>query len=124
MPKKKVLVVDDEMSIVEMIKEFLERTGVYIVEIRTNAKEAFEAAKEFNPNLIILDEMMPEMSGSEVCEELAKDPLTQNIPIVFITGILSKDEASFEDGNIGGRAFLAKPIVFDELVPFVERHAK
>ena len=124
MGKKRILVIDDEAGQVDLLKTFLEETGQYEVRGETQGKMALAAAKEFGPQLIILDEMMPGISGSEICTQLESEPETRDIPVVFLTGILSKEEADSSGGEIAGRAFLAKPVSLEDLIRFVEQHVR
>jgi len=81
---KKILVVDDEPSIANLIKINLEYEG-YEIEVALNGNDAIKKAKEFKPDLITLDVLMPEMNGFQVMEVLKNDPETKNIPVIFIS---------------------------------------
>ncbi|MGB4852044.1 MAG: response regulator [Ignavibacteria bacterium] len=82
--KKKILVVDDEKDIVDILKYNLERENEFEVITASNGKEALEAAQSL-PDLILLDIMMPELNGFEVCKRLKNDKLTSGIPVIFLT---------------------------------------
>jgi len=73
------------------------------------------ASKE-HPDLILLDIIMPEMSGGQVAEQLLDSPKTKNIPILFITAIASRKVVQSQEGIIGGRNFIAKPVTPEELM--------
>ena len=79
-------------------------------------------AKEFKPGLILLDIMMPGVDGGEVCFRLNSDEDTKNIPIVFLTALISKKEARKKDNIIKGRPFIAKPASVDELIDVIEKN--
>ena len=81
---KKILVVDDDESLLELVKAVLEEDG-YSVETANNGEEALEKLKTIKPDLILLDMMMPGMSGREVCENIRKDPKTKGLKVAFIT---------------------------------------
>jgi len=119
--KKRILVVDDEPAITRMVKLNLERTKKYEVRTENQGSKAIEAARDFEPHLIFLDVMMPDMSGCDVAAELKKDPTLCNIKLVFMTAIVTKDETESMGSNIGGNEFLAKPVKTDELIATIER---
>lgn len=109
---KKILVVDDEHSIANLIKINLEFEG-YDVEVAYSGDEASKKVKQFKPDLITLDIMMPQMNGFQVLEMLKKDPETQNIPVIFISIVegIQKERGYY----LGAVDFLSKPIEFGEL---------
>ncbi|HFB66064.1 MAG TPA: response regulator [Aeromonadales bacterium] len=118
---KKILVVDDEVVLTKMVKLNLERTGNYTVMTVNKGSEALSAAREFNPDLIFMDVMMPDMSGDEAIAEIREDPQLASIPYVFMTAIVTKAETEDMGHNIGGNEFLAKPVKTEELIETIER---
>ena len=118
---KKILVVDDEVVLTKMVKLNLERTGNYTVMTVNKGSEALSAAREFNPDLIFMDVMMPDMSGDEAIAEIREDPQLASIPYVFMTAIVTKAETKDMGRNIGGNEFLAKPVKTEELIETIER---
>lgn len=121
MAKKKLLLVDDEVSFTRLLKLNLERTGKFEVRTENKGTEAAQAARAFRPDLIILDVIMPDMDGSEVANQLRDDPLTRSIPILFLTALVKDQEIESTSGTIGGHLFLAKPITTEQLVRTVEK---
>ncbi len=119
--KKRILVVDDEPGLTRMVKLNLERAGDYEVRTENQGAAALAAAREFQPHLIFLDVMMPDMGGDAVSQELRDDPLLAGIPVVFMTAIVTKSETGEMGSNIGGNEFLAKPVKTGELVATIER---
>ena len=119
--KKKIMVVDDEVILTKMIKMNLERTGDYEVHIENEGSKALQAARDFKPDFIFMDVMMPDMSGDEVIAEIRDDPNLCSIPYVFMTAIVSKTETEDMGSNIGGNEFLAKPVKTEELIATIER---
>jgi len=119
--KKRILVVDDEPALTRMVKLNLERTGNYEVRTENQGGMAVQAAREFKPDLIFLDVMMPDMSGDEVSAQLREDEELSNIKYIFMTAIVTKDEKETMGSNIGGNEFLAKPVKTDELIATIER---
>jgi len=120
MTKKRILVVDDEASITRTMKVNLERTGAYTVRTENQAARAVAAAREFRPDLILLDVMMPEIDGGEIAAEIKADPDLQSVPIIFLTAIVSKQETGGEYLKSGGQTFIAKPVNLDLLVQCIE----
>jgi len=119
--KKRILVVDDEPALTRMVKLNLERTGNYEVRTENQGSMAIQAAREFKPDLILLDVMMPDMSGDEVSAQMKEDEELSKIKSVFMTAIVTKDETEAMGSNIGGNEFLAKPVKTDELIATIER---
>lgn len=81
---KTVLLVDDEPHILELEKAILESEG-FKTELASNGDEALQKLKSFKPDVVILDMMMPGMSGREVCENIRKDPNTKDLKVIFVT---------------------------------------
>ena len=118
---KKILVVDDEAVLTKMVKMNLERTGEYEVRTENEGTKALQAARDFKPDLIFMDVMMPDMSGDEVIAEIRDDPNLASIPYVFMTAIVSKAETEEMGSTIGGNEFLAKPVKTQEIIATIER---
>ena len=118
--KTKILIIDDEEYICHLIKLFLEGTNRFEVLMSTTGQEGIELAKTNKPDLILLDILMPEMSGTAVVECLSQEKSTKDIPIVFLTGVVTKQDVEASKGVIGGRRFIAKPVASDELIAGIE----
>ena len=117
---KKILLVDDEVALTRMTKLVLERTGKYEVLTENIGSKAIAAVRKFRPDIIFLDIMMPEMSGDAIAQELREDKELADIPIVFLTAIVSKKETNTLGSVIGGNRFLAKPVKADDLLKVIE----
>ena len=120
MEKRKILIVDDEEDLTLLLKRGLESTEKYEVREENAGRKAVAAAREFQPDLVLLDVMMPDMDGGEVAARFAKDEKLKNIPIVFLTAIVKQEEIKEQGKNIGGHRFLPKPIKLKELVACVD----
>jgi two-component system, OmpR family, response regulator len=120
--KKKILVVDDEASMTRMLRRNLESTGKYEVRTENSGEAAVAAARAFHPDFILLDVMMPGVDGGEVASRLKDDKALANIPVVFLTAIVQKDEAAPTGSNIGGCEYLAKPVKTEDLLACIEKH--
>lgn len=116
---RKILTCDDEKHIVRLIQVNLERQG-YEVITAFNGVECLEKVKEDRPDLIVLDVMMPEMTGFEVLETLKKDPETENIPVIMLTA-RAQDSDVLRGWQSGVECYLTKPFNPMELIAFVKR---
>lgn len=116
---KRVLVIDDEVSLTTMIKRGLEKTGLYEVAVVNEAEAALAAAKRFGPDVVLLDVLMPGMNGGQVAAQISAEPELARVPIVFLTGIVDKAEAGPRGHTSGGRRVLAKPVSLAELREFL-----
>ena len=116
---RKILTCDDEKHIVRLIQVNLERQG-YEVVTAYNGAEALAAVAAEKPDLIVLDVMMPEMTGFEVLEELKKNPETENIPVIMLTA-RSQDADVLRGWQSGVECYLTKPFNPMELIAFVKR---
>ena len=121
MDKKKILVIDDEVSITKFLKTALERSGHYVVSCETDGMKALATAKSFVPDLILLDINLPDVPGGVVSASLKEDVSLRNVPIVFLTGMVSQDEA-LSGLTIAGHAALAKPIQIEKLIECIEKN--
>lgn len=107
--KVKVLVVDDEKDIVDLIKYNLEKENEFIVTTAYDGKQALELASTDKPDLILLDIMMPELNGFDVCKKLKSDNSTSKIPVVFLTA--KENEIDEIVGlELGADDYIQKPI--------------
>ncbi len=116
---KKILLVDDEVTLTKMIKLNLDRIGKYEVFVENSGPNAVAAVRKYQPDLIFLDIMMPEVGGDDVAQELRQDEQLSAIPIVFLTAIISKEETDKLGSVIGGNRFLAKPVKTEELLEVI-----
>jgi CheY-like chemotaxis protein len=117
--EKKILIVDDDLVTLEMLEKILLLEGYWVAKA-TNGKEALYIADDFQPDLIILDIVMPIMDGTEAMTNLEKNPRTKNIPILCLTSLIAKKE-EFENSTTN-RRFLSKPIDREQFLEEVERH--
>ncbi|MBL7760534.1 MAG: response regulator transcription factor [Sediminibacterium sp.] len=105
---KQILIADDEPDILEIISFNLEKEG-YTVHTANNGNEAIEKAKQLNPDLIILDIMMPGKTGVEVCQILRSQPAFKDTLIIFLTA-LSDDASQIKGLETGADDYVNKPI--------------
>ena len=112
MPKT-IMLVDDIMISMVQLKEALELKGFKVVMYDTPLR-VLEFAKLLQPDLILLDIVMPQMSGIEVCEQLKSDEKTKSIPVIFLTALAQKKEV-VKGVQAGAENYIVKPYHFEEL---------
>jgi DNA-binding response OmpR family regulator len=121
MTPKKILIIDDEASITRLLKLNLEKTGAFVVRDENKGLRGYSAAREFKPDLVLLDIMMPDMDGGDVAAQLQNDPLLNKVPIIFLTAAVKKDEVNARDGIIGGFPYIAKPLNVRGVLSMIEQ---
>lgn len=119
MNKKRLLIVDDESGFTRLLKLTLEKTGNYIVKEENDGTNAWLVARDFRPDLVFLDIVMPKIDGGDVAQQIRSDPMLANVPIVFLTAIVSQKETN---SDIGGFPFLAKPVSLDAITKCLNEH--
>jgi len=113
-----ILVVDDQPINVQLLKRKLEREGIKVI-AAYNGLEALDYVKKDKPDLILLDVMMPDMDGIEVCQRLQASEDTRGIPVIFITARTTK-ESKLEGLGVGAVDYITKPIDLDETLARVQ----
>jgi CheY-like chemotaxis protein len=119
MSEKRVLIIDDEPGFTRLLKLTLQRTGRFAVLEENDGTKAWLTAREFNPDIIFLDVVMPQIDGGDVAQQIRSDPALAHVPIIFLTAIVSSKEGGHE---IGGFPFLAKPVSLETIVHCIEEH--
>jgi DNA-binding response OmpR family regulator len=115
---KRVLIVDDEPNIVTALEFLLEKRG-YQVTVAVNGEEALAQVETFKPDLVLLDVMMPKVSGYEVCQRLRSDPRWQNTKIVMLSAKGREVEVS-KGMSLGADLYVTKPFSSAELVATID----
>jgi CheY-like chemotaxis protein len=108
--------VDDEQTFTRLLKLNLEQTGQFEVRAVNWAEEALATAREFRPDAIFFDVMMPRMFGGDVAAALRDDPDLKAIPIIFLTAAVPKHRIEEHEGSISGFPFLAKPVSVEQVI--------
>lgn len=112
---KKILIVDDSSSNVLLLQNFLEEEG-YMIEVAFSGIEALKMAKQFKPDLILLDLMMPDISGFDVVKKMEVQ-----VPTIMVSA--SRDPKSMEEArSLGVKSYVQKPIDFDEILQVIAKH--
>lgn len=122
--KKRILLVDDDPDFVEAVKVIVENGG-YQVQVAYDGKEGLEAVKEYKPDLIVLDVMMPVMDGHATCAALKKDPATKEIPVILLTAVADRvttSKYSHRDMlESEAEDYMPKPVDPPELLTLIQR---
>jgi DNA-binding response OmpR family regulator len=121
MNKQRILVVDDEPKVSDLVRMFLERTKRFEVRVENRSANAMTAVREFRPDMVLLDVDMPGKDGGVVASEIKAQPATQKLPILFLTSLVSRAEAGERETVRGGMRFLAKPLDPKVLIETVDR---
>ncbi|MDF1812088.1 MAG: response regulator [Verrucomicrobiales bacterium] len=106
--RTRLLIIDDEVGLTQLMKINLERFGDYLVEVVNHSPAAFAAALKFRPDLILLDMEMPLMAGEEVLKNLKSEPLLEKIPVVAFS--------AFDERGTGSLPRVPKPVTLDRLM--------
>jgi DNA-binding response OmpR family regulator len=122
--KKRILIIDDEVSFTRMVKLNLEKTGAFDVRAENVASCAVPAARDFKPDLILLDVVMPTMDGGDIHAHIKRDRHLRDVPVIFLTATVSRREAGPAGMTSGGNLFLAKPISVEDLVKCINEHLR
>ncbi len=116
--KPRILIVDDEKGFTKLTR--LAMSEFDICE-ENNATRALETARSFQPDLILLDVVMPEMDGGDIAAQIKADPALKNVPIVFLTAIVTEKETQKRQ-TFGGYPFISKPVTPDKLAESIRKH--
>ena len=113
-PRPTVLVVEDEIPLLTLLRYNLEKQG-FRVEEASDGQEALLRVAEAKPDLVLLDWMLPSLSGLEVCRQLRRRPLTRDLPIIMVTA-RAEDQDAVRALDIGADDYITKPFVMDALL--------
>jgi two-component system alkaline phosphatase synthesis response regulator PhoP len=121
MNSKRILIVDDEPGITRSLKLTLEAAADYEVRTENDSTRAIDAARDFHPQLIFLDVLMPRLDGCDVSARLHADPELKDTPIVFLTALANNDDTGGHVVVAGSTVYLAKPAATEELIKCIEQ---
>lgn len=116
---KRIMVIDDEEDLNRLMKLSLEASGDYLVHYESDPAKALETAREFGPDLMILDLVMPGMDGGELLMKIKGDSLLGGLPIIFLSASISIGSAD-DSATLFGCPCLTKPAAIDEIVELIE----
>ena len=115
MGKRRVLVVDDDPAIVEMLVELLERDGRFQVQTAATGFDAGLRTREFRPDVIVLDYMLPDINGSVVVRSVRSDPSLSDVRIIIVSGVVNREDVQALL-DCGADDFMQKPFSIEQLV--------
>ena len=110
----KIFIIEDEPSIIQLVQHNLEKEG-FIVSSSENGNEGLKQLKKFEPNLLLLDWMLPDLSGIEICKNIRKDNKFKSLPIIMLTA-KGEEEDKIKGLDSGVDDYLTKPFSFNELL--------
>ncbi len=113
--KRKVLIVDDDVDLAEMIADQFERDGRFEIRKTDNGFDAGMLVKEFRPDIVVLDVMLPDINGKEVCQRVRSDAALDDVRIICISGMVEQDKVA-ELKAAGANDFMQKPFDVDKLM--------
>ena len=125
MAKKRIIIVEDDEEILSLLSKRLAREGHDLLTL-TRGQGVVQKAKDFLPHLILMDIMLPDMDGADVVQELQKDNVTKDIRVIFLSGIVSKEEGSDGSLKVGDHEYpaLPKPFTIEQLLSAINRYAR
>jgi CheY-like chemotaxis protein len=118
---KRILIIDDEKDFCYFLKRNLEAYGTFDIAICCDSVNAIEEVKKLQPDLILIDILMPKITGSEIAAELIENKNTKDIPFIFLTAIVKEEETETRKNIIGGQYFVAKPVKIDGLIKIINQ---
>lgn len=118
--KTRVMIVDDEADFLILVKLCLEETNKFEVLTSSNANNIVSQARAFEPDVILLDILMPGVSGLEACALLRADPRAKRVPVIMLSA-LDSDHAKRIAADAGSSGFLTKPIGKKDLIGEIEK---
>ena len=110
----KIFIIEDETSIIQLVQHNLEKDG-FIVSSAINGNEGLKDLKKFEPNLLLLDWMLPDLSGIEICKSIRKDTSFKNLPVIMLTA-KGQEEDKIKGLDSGADDYLTKPFSYNELL--------
>ena len=119
--RKRILIIDDEKDMTLLVRLNLQRTGRYEVKEENDPSRALTTARLFQPDLVLLDVMMPEMDGGDVLALFKEDANLRNLPVIFLTATVLKEEIKSKGGTIGGYPCIPKPFQMETLIAQIDK---
>ena len=124
MRKRRVLLIDDDEGITRALAMYLDADGSCQVRVENAGRRAVAAARDFRPDVIFLDIVMPDADGGTIAAEIKADPVLRDTPVVFLTALVSQHATHGVQAQIGGHPFLAKPVDPDVVLSCIDKYAR
>ena len=113
--KRKLLLVDDDQDLIELLADAFSREGRFEIRTANNGFDAGMFVKEFRPDLVVLDIMLPDINGKEVCQRIRRDPTLESVKVICISGMIEQDKVA--DLRLAGADdFMQKPFAVERLI--------
>lgn len=122
--RKKVMIVDNDIDVTRMVENALVKTGNYNVISVNEPATAIGVARKYQPDLMLLDVVMPGVQGPEIAAQLSHDNDLKDIPIIFLSGLLDRKDTGETGKQIGRYMCLAKPFKAEDLIACIEKFRK
>lgn len=119
MSKKKILIVEDEESLLKLESILLTSRGYEVCSV-SNGRAALEALAKENPDLVLLDVMLPEVDGFEVCRQIKSNPQTRHIPVIMLTAKKGRDDMAHGE-SVGADWYITKPFKSAMVIETIQR---
>ncbi len=113
--KRKVLIVDDDEELVELMVDVFQQDGRFDIKTANNGFDAGMQVREFRPDLVVLDVMLPDINGKEVCQRVRSDNTLESVKIICISGMIEQDKVA-DLRHAGADDFMNKPFTVDKLL--------
>ena len=125
MDKRRILLIDDEEGFTTVLKFNLVKEGMEVA-AENDPKKALGVAREFLPDIIFLDMVMPDVDGPDLKSQLRSDPTTKDIPIIFLTALVSHDDVSNDAALIesGEDLLIPKPVKLEVVLKCIKEHCE
>jgi CheY-like chemotaxis protein len=121
MSRPRLLLIDDDKRLTEVLEMAFEDDGSYELLIENDSTAAIQTAKDFRPDVILLDIVMPEMDGGDVSAMLQDEPELKETPVIIVSALVRKEDAGSEGSvELRGRSMLPKPYHFDRLKEIID----
>lgn len=113
--KRKLLLVDDDAELIELLADAFGREGRFDIKTANNGFDAGMLVKEFRPDLVVLDIMLPDINGKEVCQRIRRDPALEAVKVICISGMIEADKVA-DLRSAGADDFMQKPFAVEKLI--------
>ncbi len=121
MARPRLLLIDDDAELTELLKMMFEADGSYELKVENHSDRALEAAREFRPDLILLDVVMPGLDGGDVSALLQEDPELRETPVIVVSALVrNEDTGSGKSIQFRDKTMLPKPYKFEHLKKLIE----
>ena len=118
---KKILIIDDEVAFTDLMRMNLEKTGEFEIQVENNSASAMRVAKEFLPDVILLDIVMPGMDGGDLSARFKEHPQLKDTPVIIISALVANDETGEDAVAVSGdQIIVAKPVRIEKLRKSIE----